>query len=273
MHLFSCKALAQAREWFSRARQHNVWPGLQMVHLEIFRSPWPVLQWNKRSAQIASMEVESLLPTCYGDILKCLAGAGPTNIEGLPGCNPMVLISTIRSAKHSRTRNWQGTTNNTKATGRRLDVVLFESRGMGSMGIRGWKIGENECVTKNDRTFWWKINENQVHEGTDKGSHGKSPKREFYEHGTWGRKSLNSLYVKEFDRVLHGACSACRTQGLFYPDDVTLISLGASHRWDPDKGFCFSFGEDGNPWQCHIKFGDMLARLSHNPIKTPISHP
>ena len=58
---FSCKALAQACEWFSRARQHNVWPGLQMVHLEIFRSPWPVLQWNKRSAQIASMEVESLL--------------------------------------------------------------------------------------------------------------------------------------------------------------------------------------------------------------------
>ncbi len=53
----SCKALAQACEWFSRARQHNVWPGLRMVHLEIFRSPWPVLQWNKR----ISLEVESLL--------------------------------------------------------------------------------------------------------------------------------------------------------------------------------------------------------------------
>lgn len=108
--------------------------------------------------------------------------------------------------------------------------------------------------------------ENQVHEGIDKGSDGKSPKREFDEHGTWGRKSLSSLYVKEFDRVLHGACSACRTQGLFYPDDVTLISLGASYRWDPDS-FCFSFGKDGNPWQRHIRFGDMLARLSHNPIR------
>jgi len=53
--------------------------------------------------------------------------------------------------------NWQGTTNNTKATGRRLDVVLFESRGMGGIGIRGWKIGEKECVTENDGTFCWKI--------------------------------------------------------------------------------------------------------------------